>query len=78
MKRLRELYDSNRDVRDSEIPQEWKESFSRFMLGQACLADTDESGKVTEFIYYSRDFRRWYSMNRAAIERDETINRIIQ
>jgi hypothetical protein len=78
MKRLKDLYDSNQDVRDSEIPQEWKESFNRFMFGQACLADTDESGKVSEFIYYYCDFRQWYNMNRAAIERDETINKIIE
>jgi hypothetical protein len=71
---LKELYDSNRDIRESEIPKEWKDSFNKFMFGQTCLADTDENGNVKEFIYYSHDFRRWYHLNQTQIERDLKIN----
>lgn len=73
---LKELYDSNRDIRTSEIPSEWKESFTKFMFGQTCLADTDDDGKIKEYIYYSHDFRRWYHMNQTQIERDLKINSI--
>lgn len=73
---LKELYDSNNTVRESEIPKEWKESFNRFMIGQTCLADTN-SDSVKEFIYYSHDFRRWYEDNQTQIERDLKIKKII-
>lgn len=78
---LKELYDRNTNVKESEIPKEWKESFNRFMFGQTCLlyrfADTNTDGSVKEFIYYSHDFRRWYQMNQSQIERDLKINNII-
>jgi len=77
MKNLKQIYTEGKDVRDSDIPEIWKESFYNFMIGQACMAETSEDGSVKEFIYYSNDFRRWYHMNQKAIERDIKINQII-
>lgn len=74
---LKELYDSNRDIKESEIPKEWKASLDKFMFGKTCLADTDENGNIKEFIYYSHDFRRWYRINQTQIERDLKINKVI-
>lgn len=70
MKNLKEIYEEKRDVRESEIPKEWMDSFSRFMFGQTCCAETNEDGSIKEFLYYACDFRIWYSQNREAIERD--------
>jgi hypothetical protein len=70
MKTLKEIYEENRDVRESEIPKEWMESFSKFMFGSTCCAETNEDGSIKEFIYYACDFRGWYHQNQEAIERD--------
>ena len=78
MRNLRQVYDSGKDVRDSDIPEIWKESFGNFMMGQTCQAEVDENGKVKEFIYYSHDFRMWYHMNQEAIERDIKIDQVIK
>lgn len=73
---LKELYNANIDVRESQIPQEWKESFNKFIFGSTCLADVNEDGTVKEYIYYACDFRAWYFQNQKAIERDIKINEI--
>jgi hypothetical protein len=78
MENLKQVYESGRDVRDSDIPKIWKESFSRFMMGQTCQAETNEDGSVKEFIYYSHDFRIWYFQNKEAIERDIKIDQVIK
>ena len=70
MENLKQVYEAERDVRDSDIPKEWKESFNQFMIGQTCQAETNEDGSIKEFIYYFHDFSRWYYMNQQAIERD--------
>ena len=70
MKTLKEIYEENRDVRESEIPKEWMESFNKFMFGSTCCAETNEDGSIKEFIYYACDFRGWYHKNQEAIERD--------
>ncbi len=77
MENLKQVYDSGRDVRDSDIPQIWRESFNRFMTGQTCQAETNEDGSIKEFIYYSHDFRMWYNMNQQAIERDIKIEGVL-
>ncbi len=69
---LKEIYDSNKDVRDSQIPTEWKESFNKFIMGQACYKENEE------YVYYSHDFRQWYHINSKQIERDTKINDIIK
>jgi len=74
---LKEVYEAERDVRDSDIPNEWKESFNQFMMGQTCQAETNEDGSVKEFIYYFHDFSRWYYMNQQAIERDIKIEDVL-
>jgi hypothetical protein len=72
---LKEIYEEGRDIRDSEIPDIWKDSFNLFMLGQTCSAEYEEDGRtIKEFIYYACDFRIWYNQNKAAIERDIKIN----
>lgn len=78
MANLRQIYEENRDVRDSDIPEIWKESFNNFMFGQTCMAETNEDGSVKEFIYYSHDFRSWYYQNQAAIERDIKIDQVYE
>lgn len=78
MANLRQVYAEGRDVRDSDIPEIWKESFNRFMIGQACQAETNEDGTVKEFIYYACDFRAWYHENKEAIERDIKIDKILK
>lgn len=77
MKSLKEIYEENRDIRESEIPDIWKESFNQFMFGQTCCAETNEDGSIKEFIYYATDFRRWYYQNATAIERDIKLDQII-
>ena len=77
MVNLKQVYVEGRDVRDSDIPQIWKESFFKFMMNQACKAETNEDG-TAELIYYSHDFRRWYHMNKQAIERDIKIDQVIK
>jgi hypothetical protein len=78
MANLKQVYAEGRDVRDSDIPQIWKESFGKFMMGQTCQAETNEDGTVKEFIYYSHDFRMWYHQNEEAIERDIKIDQVIK
>jgi hypothetical protein len=78
MENLKQVYESGRDVRDSDIPQIWKESFGNFMMGQTCQAETNEDGSVKEFIYYACDFRVWYFQNKEAIERDIKIDQVIK
>ncbi len=78
MENLRQVYVDGRDVRDSDIPQEWKESFNRFMMGQTCQVETNEDGSIKEFIYYAWDFRAWYHQNQEAIERDIKIDQVIK
>lgn len=73
---LKELYNANIDVRESQIPQQWKESFNKFIMGSTCLAETNEDGTIKEFIYYACDFRSWYFQNKEAIERDIKIDQI--
>ena len=70
MKTLKEIYEEKRDVRESEIPKEWMDSFGRFMFGSTCYAETNEDGSIKEFVYYACDFRGWYHQNQEAIERD--------
>lgn len=78
MENLKQVYELGRDVRDSDIPEMWKESFARFMMGQTCQAEMNEDGTVKEFIYYACDFREWYFQNKEAIERDIKIDQIYE
>jgi hypothetical protein len=77
MKTLKELYESKRDIRESEIPSEWKKDFLEFMIGSTITADLNEDGSVKEYVYYIHDFRDWYNKNKLIIERDSKINDII-
>ena len=77
MKNLKEILEERRDIKESEIPNFWKESFNQFMFGQTCMVEYDENDEIKEFIYYAGDFRRWYFQNEKAIERDIKINKII-
>jgi hypothetical protein len=77
MKNLKELYESKSDVRDSQIPIEWKDSFNKFIFGQTCYMEENENGEK-EFVYYSHDFRYWYHQNQEAIERDLVINEVLK
>ncbi len=69
---IKEIYNSNKNVRDSDIPDEYKESFMQFMFGQTCMFEDGE------FVYYSHDFRRWYHMNQKVINRNDKIDNIIK
>lgn len=74
---LKELNDANIDVRNSQIPDNWKESFNQFIIGQGCymLDKLDLSGEK-EFVYFACDFRAWYFQNQKAIEREIKIDLI--
>ena len=48
------LYQRGKDVTESEIPKELRQSFDTFMNGQTCYKENDE------FVYYFEDFRMWY------------------
>lgn len=74
---LKELYEANVDVKESQIPSEWRESFFKFIMGSACSAELNEDGSVKDYIYYACDFRSWYYQNQEAIERDIKINDIL-
>ena len=78
MANLKQVYLEGRDVRDSDIPEIWKESFGNFMMGQTCQVERNEDDTIKEFIYYYDDFRRWYRMNQQAIERDIKIDQIYE
>ena len=78
MKSLKEIFEEKRDIKESEIPDIWKESFNLFMFGQTCCAETNEDGSIKEFIYYASDFRSWYYQNQKAIERDIQINKLLE
>lgn len=78
MKTLKELYQSGKDIKESQMPNEWLDSFNKFIFGSTCLVDLNEDGSVKEFIYYSHDFRQWYNKNKKIIEREEKINEIIK
>ncbi len=73
---LKEIYNNNNDnnkhVRFSDIPENWKNSFNDFMIGQTC--SYDDEGVVVAYIW---DFRAWYGLNKKAIERDIKINDIL-
>ena len=71
MKSLKELYESKKNVRYCDIPEDWIERFRSFMYGQTI---TKEEG---EFVAYHHDFTRWYQMNKQSIEREEKINDIL-
>lgn len=77
MTNLKKIYEEGRDIRESEIPEIWRESFNKFMFGQTCCAETNEDGSIKEYIYYACDFRIWYSKNKEAIERDINIDDIL-
>jgi len=79
MKNLKEIYEECRDIRESEIPDIWKESFNRFMIGQTCSAEYEEDGRtIKELIYYGCDFRIWYKQNKEVIERDIRIDETLK
>jgi hypothetical protein len=76
MNNLKELYDSGVDIKDSDIPDKWKESFNNFIFGQTCMIDIDGDGN-RQFLYYSWDFKTWYHLNQKEIERDINIDTVI-
>lgn len=76
---LKEIYESKVDVRDSDIPDVWRESWNNFIMGSTCMMGEklDGSGEK-EFIYYSHDFRMWYHQNQKVIERDIKIDQVYE
>jgi hypothetical protein len=78
MKSLKDILSSTEDVRESDIPDQWKESFNLFMFGQTCMVEYNEDGSFKEFIYYGGDFRRWYYLNEKSILRDDKINKLLE
>lgn len=73
---LKELYEADVDVKESQIPLEWRESFFKFMIGSTLTAELNEDGSIKEYIYYACDFRGWYYENKEAIERDIKIDEV--
>lgn len=75
-KTLTQLYLDKKDVRQTDIPEYWKQSFENFMFGQTCAIEHLEDGSIV-FVTYYHDFAIWYENNRIQIERHEKINKII-
>lgn len=71
MNKLRELYESKKEVPFDDIPDNWRESFNTFMIGQACTMS--DSGRL---LAYHWDFTRWYYMNQKSIEREIKIDEV--
>jgi hypothetical protein len=71
MNKLKELYESKKEVPFDDIPEGWKESFGAFMDGQTCTMN--DSG---QFLAYYWDFTYWYNINREAIEREIKIDEV--
>jgi hypothetical protein len=69
---LTELINKRQDVKFSDIPLEWVDSFNKFMYGQTCYKDTD----TNEFMAYYTDYARWYYANKSIILREEKIDQI--
>ena len=67
---LQDILNRREDVKFSEIPDFWKESFDRFMLGQTCYMVDNE------FVAYFCDFNSWYRINEQSILRDIKITSI--
>jgi len=75
-KTLTQLYLEKKDIRDSDIPEYWKQSFNEFMFGQTCAIEHLEDGSV-QFVTYYSDFAFWYVQNEIQIKRYEKINNIV-
>lgn len=73
MKSLIDIYNENRHVSFSEIPENWIDSFNKFIYGQACMIDKE----TNERLCYSWDFRVWYHQNQVQIERDFKIDQVL-
>lgn len=79
MKNLKEIYEERRDIKESEIPEIWRDSFNQFIFGQSCCAEYEEDGRtIKEFIYFACDFIIWYNQNKEAIERDIKIDETLK
>lgn len=74
---LTQLYEYGVDVRDSLIPDKWKDSFNKFICGSTCYKTENPDTGEMEFCYFSVDFRQWYHQNEKAILRDEKIDSIV-
>jgi len=73
---LQELFNLGGDIRESDIPKEWVDSFNRYMFGKTCAIEHLEDGS-SQFVFYWEDFKYWYLDNKSQIERDIKINTIL-
>ena len=69
---LTELINKRENIKFSDIPLEWRESFNRFMYGQTYYKDIDTG----EDMAYYTDYARWYYANKSKIVREEKIDQI--
>lgn len=69
---LTQLIKEGKDIRFSDIPDGWRDSFDRFMYGQTMYIDTD----TNEHMAYFTDYARWYFKNENQIVREEKIDQI--
>jgi hypothetical protein len=67
-----EMAKNGQNITESLIPDNWKESFNKFMFGQTCMVN--EKG---EFETYPQDFLIWYFRNEKEINREIKIDDII-
>lgn len=73
---LQELYQSDGGVLLSQIPAQWRESFSLFMFGSTHGFVTVAGREVP--IYWAGDFRAWYTQNKEAIVREAKVKAIFK
>jgi len=69
---LTQLIKERKDIKFSDIPTEWKDSFNEFMYGQTYYKDMD----TNEEMAYFQDYARWYFKYEDRIIREEKIDQI--
>lgn len=73
MSSINKLLSDKKDVKFSDIPLEWQDSFRKFMFGSTIYGD--ENGN---HMAYYHDFVGWYMNNKREIDREIKINNILK
>jgi hypothetical protein len=69
---MKNLIESKKDIKISDIPIEWLYSFNKFMFGQSYYINNNGD----RMVFYN-DFIKWYRINKVSIDREIKINNIL-
>jgi len=72
---LKEIFDANIDARLRYIPDEWKESISKYAADRRYMCLYGEGDGRCMF---SDEYRRWYLLNEKAIQREAKIDTLLR